>query len=180
MTAVIVALQRATSDLPEVPTTPGRPRDVQVAPQPLMAPGSPLSHLGLGYVTVLLRYESTLMSSLHLYMLQSWERRPTPGKLVLSFSMVAKTALTALIFSCRPSYEYSVSLRRKLKLSRSRCCLCVNFKILHPHQPTPPHLATQGCGRPFPCGRRGHPRAWDCRLQKVLRPWSHLSCFSPS
>ena len=44
VTAVIVAFQRATSDLPEMPTTPGRPRDVQVAPQPLMmAPGSPVT-----------------------------------------------------------------------------------------------------------------------------------------
>ena len=43
MTAVIVAFQRATSDPPEMPTTPGRPRDVQVAPQPLMAPGSPVT-----------------------------------------------------------------------------------------------------------------------------------------
>ena len=43
MTAVIVAFQRATSDPLEMPTTPGRPRDVQVAPQPLMAPGSPVT-----------------------------------------------------------------------------------------------------------------------------------------
>ena len=43
MTAVIAAFQRTTSDLSEMPTTPGRPRDVQVAPQPLMAPGSPVT-----------------------------------------------------------------------------------------------------------------------------------------
>ena len=38
-----VAFQRATFDLPGIPTTPGRPRNVQVAPQPLMAPGSPVT-----------------------------------------------------------------------------------------------------------------------------------------
>ena len=43
MTAVTVAFQRATPDLPGMPTTPGRPRDVQVAPQPLLAPGSPVT-----------------------------------------------------------------------------------------------------------------------------------------
>ena len=43
MTAVVVAFQRATFDLTEMPTTPGRPRDVQVVPQPLMAPGSPVT-----------------------------------------------------------------------------------------------------------------------------------------
>ena len=67
MTAVIVAFQRATSDL-EMPTTPGRPRDVQVAPQPLIAPGSPAIPRTEGMLPFLLRYESTLMSSLHLYM----------------------------------------------------------------------------------------------------------------
>ena len=103
MTAVIVAFQRATFDPPEMPTTPGRPRDVQVAPQPLMAPGSPVTPRTGGMLPFLLRYESTLMSSLHLYMLQSWERGHTPGKLVLPFSMVAKTALKPLIFNFRQS-----------------------------------------------------------------------------
>ena len=99
MTALIIAFQRATPDLLEVPTTPGRPRDVQVAPQPLMAPGSPVTPRTGGMLPFLLRYESTLMSSLHLYMLQPWKRRPTPGKLVLPFSMVAKTAPKPLVFS---------------------------------------------------------------------------------
>ena len=40
VTAVIVAFHRATPDLPGTRTTPGRSRDVQVAPQPLMAPGA--------------------------------------------------------------------------------------------------------------------------------------------
>ena len=67
------------------------------------------------------------MSSLHLYMLQSWERGHTPGKLVLPFSMVAKTALKPLIFNFRQSYtrvtykfkrlnkSYMHKLRRDLK-----------------------------------------------------------------
>ena len=45
----LIAFQRTTPDLPEMPTctTPGRPRDMQVvlqqvAQQPLMDPGSPL------------------------------------------------------------------------------------------------------------------------------------------
>ena len=81
MTAVTVAFQRATPDLPEMPTTPGRPRDVQVAPQPLMAPGSPVTPRTGDMLPFLLWYESTLVPSLHLNMLQPWKRRTTPGKL---------------------------------------------------------------------------------------------------
>ena len=100
MTAVIIAFQRATSDLPGMPKTPGRPRDVQVAPKPLMAPGSPVTPRTGGMLPFLLRYESTLLiPSLHLYMFQPWERRPTPGKLVLPFSMVAKTAQNLLFLA---------------------------------------------------------------------------------
>ena len=41
-------------------------------------------------------------SGIQVAMSQPWERRPTSGKLVLSVSMVAKTAPRTQIFSCRP------------------------------------------------------------------------------
>ena len=106
MTAVIVAFQRATSDPPENAYNSRETSRRAGGATATRGSREPCHTSDWGYVTVCecgTTYESTLMSSLHLYMLQSWERGHTPGKLVLPFSMVAKTALKPLIFNFRQS-----------------------------------------------------------------------------